>query len=128
MEFLHNFSFVIKHTSGKSNKVHEDLSRVNLILHVIKVSIFGFQNLVNMYKEDMDFKDVYASSENPVSHNRSQWLEYMVQEGLSFKSNKLCIPKCFMRENMIQEKHSGGLSGNFGHDKKFSHVSAFIFG
>ena len=75
VEFLHNFTFVINHTSGKSNKVHDDFSRVNLILHVLKVNTFGFQNLVNMYKEDVDFKDVYAAHENPVSNNRSQWLE-----------------------------------------------------
>ena len=73
VEFLH--TFVIKHTSGKSNKVVDALSIVNLILQEIKVGTLGYENLVNMYKEDMDFKDVYASSENPVSHNRSQWLE-----------------------------------------------------
>ena len=32
VEFLQNFTFVIKHTSGKSNKVVDDLSRVSLIL------------------------------------------------------------------------------------------------
>ena len=34
---------------------------------------------------------------------------------------------CSMRENLIQEKHSGGLSGNFGQDKTFSLVSNFYF-
>ena len=75
VEFLQNFTFVIKHTSGKSNKVANALSRVNLILHEIKVSTLGFENLVNMYKEDVDFKDVYASCENRVAHDRSQWLD-----------------------------------------------------
>ena len=28
---------------------------------------------------------------------------------------------------MIQEKHSGGLSGHFGHDKTFAQVSTFYF-
>ena len=32
-----------------------------------------------------------------------------------------------MRENSIQENHSGGLSGHFGQDKTFSLVSNFCF-
>ena len=81
-----------------------------------------------MYKEDMGFKDIYAACVNPISYNRSQWLDYMLQEGLLFKSSKLCIPKCSMRENMIQEKHCGGLSGHFGQDKTFAQVIyLFIF-
>ena len=80
-----------------------------------------------MYKEDVDFKDVYAACENPVTHNRSQWLDYMLQEGLLFKNSNLSIPKCSMRENLIHEKHSGGLSGHFGQDKTFAQVTTFYF-
>ena len=118
---------MIKHTSGKSNKVVDALRRINLILQEIKVSTLGFENLVNMYKEHVDFKDVYASCENPISHNSSQWLDYMLQEGLLSKSSKLCIPKCSMRENLIQKKHSGGLSGHFGQDKTLDQVNDFYF-
>jgi hypothetical protein len=46
----------------------------------------------------------------------------MIQEGLSFKGNQLCIPKCSMRDNLLKEKHSGGLAGHFDHDKKFAHL------
>ena len=54
VEFLQNFTFVIKHTSGKYNKVVDDLSRVNLIMQEIKVNTLRFENLVNMYKEYVD--------------------------------------------------------------------------
>ena len=111
---------MIKHTTGKSNKVVDDLSRVSLILQDLKVNTLGFENLVNMYKEDEGFKDVYAACENRVSYNRSPWLDYMLQEGLLFKNSKLCIPKCSMRENLVQEKHNGGLLGQFGQDKTFA--------
>jgi hypothetical protein len=47
----------------------------------------------------------------------------MIQEGLFFKGNQLCIPKCSMRENFLKEKHSGGLDGDFGHDKTFSKLN-----
>ena len=75
MEFLQNFTFVIKHTSGKSNKVVDALSILSLILQEIKASSLGFESLINMYKEDVDFKDIYAACENPVAHNRSPWLD-----------------------------------------------------
>ena len=54
-------------------------------------------------------------------------MENLIQGGLLFKSNKLCIPKCSMRENIIKEKHSGGLSGHFGQDKTFAQVNAFYY-
>jgi hypothetical protein len=44
----------------------------------------------------------------------------MIQEGLLFKGNQSCIPKCSMRDKILKEKHSGGLDGNFGHDKTFA--------
>ena len=87
----------------------------------------GFENLVDMYKEDLDLKDIYVSCENLVTHNKSQWLDYMLQEGLLFNNRKLCIPKCSMRENLIQHKHSGGQSGHFGQDKTFALVSNLYF-
>jgi hypothetical protein len=40
-----------------------------------------------------------------------------------FKSNQLCIPKCSIRENLLKEKHSGGLAGHFGHDKTFLKIN-----
>ena len=67
-----------------------------------------------MYKGDAEFKDIYVAVQNPTTHNRSQWLDYLIQGGLLFKDNKLCIPKCSMRENLIKDKHSGGLYGHFG--------------
>ena len=42
VEFLQNFTFVIKHTSEKSNKVVDALRRVSLILQEIKVIYLGF--------------------------------------------------------------------------------------
>jgi hypothetical protein len=51
----------------------------------------------------------------------------MIQEGLLFKGNQLCIPKCSMRENLLREKHSGGLDGHFGHDKTFKKLNESYF-
>ena len=40
-----------------------------------------------------------------------------------FKGNQLCIPRSSMWENLIKEKHSGGLAGHFGRDKTIALVA-----
>jgi hypothetical protein len=35
--------------------------------------------------------------------------------------------KCSMRENLLKEKHSGGLAGHFGHDKTFAKLNESYF-
>jgi hypothetical protein len=37
IEFLQNFTFVIKHTNGKENKVVDAFSKINLILQEFQV-------------------------------------------------------------------------------------------
>ena len=51
----------------------------------------------------------------------------LLQDGLLFKESKLCVPKCSMRENLIQEKHNGGLAGHFGIDKTIEQFSHYYF-
>ena len=88
VEFLQNFTFVIRHISGQSNKVAYEFNKVTLILHEFQVNSFGFDYYKEMYKDVADFKDAYASCENLVSRVRSPWLYYMTQEGLLFKGRK----------------------------------------
>ena len=52
-------------------------------------------------------------------------MEYTLQEGLLFKNSKLWIAKCSMRENLIQEKHNGGMVGHFGSYKTFRQLGHF---
>lgn len=85
IEFLQNFTFVIKHKSGQSNKVEDALSRMNLIIQEFQVNVLGFDELKDMYKDDPDFKEAYAACENPVSRDKTPWLDYMIQGGLLFK-------------------------------------------
>jgi hypothetical protein len=51
----------------------------------------------------------------------------MIQEGFMFKGNQLCIPKFSMRDNLLKEKHSGGLARHFIHDKTFSQLSSSYY-
>jgi hypothetical protein len=107
VEFMQNFTFVIKQE--------------------FRVKTLGFDNLREMYRDDPNFKEAYKASENPILRDRSQWTEYMIQDGLLFRGNHLCIPKCSMRENLLKEKHSRGLAGHFSHDKMFSKLNGSYF-
>jgi hypothetical protein len=92
-----------------------------------RVKTLGFDNLKEMYRNDPYFKEAYEASENPIIRDRSQWIEYMILDGLLFRGNQLCIPKCSMRENLLKEKQSGGLAGHFSHDKTFSKLNGLYF-
>jgi hypothetical protein len=127
VEYMQNFTFVIKHISGTANKVDDALSRKCLLLQEFRVKTLGFENLKDMYAGDADFAEAYEAAENPVLRDRSPWMDYMIQNGLLFKGNQLCIPNCSMRENLLKEKHSGGLAGHFGHNKTFAKLSEAYF-
>jgi hypothetical protein len=124
VEFMQNFTFVIKHIYGTANSVVDALSRKCLILQEFRVKTLGFDSLKDMNKDDSDFKDAYEACENPVLRDRSQWIEYLIQDGLLFKGNQLCILRNSMRENLLKEKHSGELAGHFGHDKTFVQLNS----
>jgi hypothetical protein len=124
---MQNFTFVIKHISGTTNKFADALSRKCLLLQEFKVKTSGFDNLRDMYAGDPDFKEAYEATENPVLRDKNKWAEYMIQEGLLFKGNQLCIPKCSTRENFLKEKHNGGLDGHFSHDKTFKKLNDSYF-
>jgi hypothetical protein len=113
VEYMQNFTFVIKHISGTANKVADALSRKCLLLQEFRVKTLGFENLRDMYAEDADFAEAYEAAENPVLGYQSPWINYMIQEGLLFRGNQLCILNCSMRENLLKEKHSGGLGRTF---------------
>jgi hypothetical protein len=91
------------------------------------VKTLGFDSLKDMYRDDSDIKDAYEACENHVLRDRSQWIEYLIQDGLLFKGNQLCILKSSMRENLLKEKHSGGLAGHFGHEKTFVQLNNLYY-
>ena len=127
VEFMQNFTFVTKHIYGTANKVVDALSKKCLLMQEFRVKTLGFDNLKEMYRDDPYFKEAYEGYENLVLRDGSQWTEYMIQDGLLFRGNQLCIPMCSMRENLLKEKHSGGLVGHFGHDKTFSKLNGSYF-
>jgi len=127
VEYLQSFNFVLKHISGQANKVADALSRKALLLQESTVQVLGFEHLRDLYNTDPDFREAYEACQNPLIRGNSPWVDYNIQEKLLFKGGQLCIPSCSMRENIIREKHSGGLAGHFGIDKTLEQLSHFYF-
>jgi hypothetical protein len=63
---MQNFTFVIKHIFGNSNKFVDALRRRCLILQEFQVKTLGFEHLKDMYYDDPDLKEAYEACENPV--------------------------------------------------------------
>jgi hypothetical protein len=78
VEYMKNFTFVIKHISGTSNKVVDALSKKCLLMQEFRVKTLGFDNLKEMYRDNPDFKEAYEASENPILMDRSHWTKYMI--------------------------------------------------
>ena len=127
VDYLQSFTFVLKHISGQANKVENVLSRRALLLQESTMQVLGFEHLRDLYQMDADFKDAYEACKNPLLRNNSPWLDYNLQEGLLFRGGQLCIPDCSMSENIIREKHSGGLAGHFGVDKTLDQINHFYY-
>jgi len=121
------FTFVLKHINGQAKKVADALSRRNLILQESTIQVLGFEHLKDTYEADADFKEAYEACQNLFLRDNNSWLDCNMQEGLVFKRGQLCILKCSMRENLIQEKHNGGLARHFGIDKTFDQLSHFYY-
>jgi hypothetical protein len=53
--------------------------------------MLGFENLKDMYTGDTDCGEDYEATENPILRDRTPWIDFMIQDGLLFKGNQLCI-------------------------------------
>ena len=78
VEFMQNFTFVLKHISGIPNKVVDALSKRCLVLQEFQVNVLGLEHLKDMYEEDADFKEAYEACQNQLFKDRSPWIDFMI--------------------------------------------------
>lgn len=127
MEYLQAFTFTIKHKKGVANKVVDGLSRRNLTKKEIQLESISINSMKDMYHGDEDFQEGYQVCQEKGDKYHKEFSDFILQEGLLFKGSQLCIPKGSMRENIVKEKHCGGLVGHFGIDKTLELVKRFYF-
>uniref|UniRef100_A0A251TRQ2 RNA-directed DNA polymerase n=1 Tax=Helianthus annuus TaxID=4232 RepID=A0A251TRQ2_HELAN len=116
VEYLQEFSFVIRHKAGTSNTVADALSRRRALLTSLQLQVEGFDIFRGLYVDDPDFSEAWKSCQTAPTKG------YSVQDGFLFRSNQLCVPKCSLRDAIILESHQGGLAGHFGRGKTLKFV------
>ena len=88
----------------------------------MQIEVVGFKEFSTLYPDDPNFGEAWKTCTKLVTLDRTKWLDFMIQDNMFFKGSQLCIPRSLMRENLIKEKHSGGLVRNFGSDKTIALV------
>ena len=78
VEFLQSYTFVLKHRSGKSNKVVDALSRRQLLLIEMQIEVVGFKELSTLYSYDLDFREAWKACIELVTLDRTKWLDFMI--------------------------------------------------
>ena len=78
VEFLQSYTFVLKHRSGKSNRVADALSGRQLLLTAMQVEVVGFNELNNFYPNDVDFSEAWKACKEPIAVDRTRRLDYLI--------------------------------------------------
>lgn len=84
--FLQQFTFTIKHQSGKLNRVADALSRRHNLLTTMHNSVSGFSSFGELYVTDPYFARIWAEVQNGLHK------DFMLQDGFLFKGTNYAFP------------------------------------
>ena len=87
VELLQIYTFVLKHRSGRSNKVANALSRRKNLLIEMNIEVVGFNELKSLYPKDLDFVEDWKACLEPVTLDRTRWLDFLIQDGMLFRGS-----------------------------------------
>lgn len=116
--YLQQFTFVIKHTSGASNRVADALRRRQALLAILHVSVTGFSSFEDLYPSYAFFSRLFDEAKSGVSS------EYTFHDGFLFRNDRLCVPEFSLRLQLISEIHN---EGHVGRDRTLHLVSCSYF-
>jgi hypothetical protein len=109
VEFIETFPYIIMHKKEKENVIAEVLSRRYTMLSQLDHKIFGLESIKELYATDIDFNDAYENC-----REGRMWNKYVLQDGLFYRANKLCVPTSSVHFLFLQKAHGAGLMGHFG--------------
>ena len=121
VEFIETFPYVVKYLKGKENIVADALSRRYTLLNSLHSRLFGLEFIKDLYANDVDFGSMFQACES------GPFEKFYLFDGFLFKENKLCVPKCSLREALIREAHGGGLMGHFGAQKTLEILNVHFY-
>ena len=75
---MQSYTFVLKHKSGKSNRIADALSRRQILLTEIQIEVVGFKELSTLYLDDPDFGEVWKACTKPITLERTKWLDFLI--------------------------------------------------
>ena len=103
--YLQQFTFVIRHQSGETNKVADALSMRHTMLATFHAIVPGFAAFTDLYANDPYFGRIWSDIETRVH------ADFVCQDGYLFRGDKLCVPQGSWRLQIIQELHNEGHVG-----------------
>nr|GEY07105.1 hypothetical protein [Tanacetum cinerariifolium] len=118
ISYLQQFTFVIKHKAGVSNRVADALSRLHGLLTEMRARVPGFDSFLELCVDDPFFSEVL------VRIQQGESTDFMLEDGFLFRGVQLCIPNCSLRLKIIQELHN---EGHVGRDHTFQLLAGSYF-
>lgn len=116
--YLQQFTFMIRHQSGKTNKVADALSRRHTLLATFHASVPGVATFADAYESEPFFGRIWSDVASRVQ------TDFVLHDGFLFCDNKLCVPEGSWRLRIIQELHN---EGHIGRDRTLKLVLELYF-
>ena len=109
---IEKFPYKLVHKSRQQNRVADALSRRVALMRTLSLEIVSFEALTELYANDDDFKNVWATCvlKQPCD-------DFYIHDGFVIKSGQLCLPRTSLHEKVIRDLHGGGLTGHLRRDK-----------
>ena len=116
--YLQQFTFVLKHKAGTSNRVADALSRRTNLLSTMTVQVPGFETFKELLQQDPYFATILLNL-NAVENR-----DFLLVNGFLFHGNQLCVPDSSLRFKIIKELHD---EGHVGRDRTLQLVKTHYF-
>jgi hypothetical protein len=91
-------------------------------LSQLNCRLFGLESIKEQDALEPDFKDVLLNC-----REGRIWNKFVINDGLLFRANRLCIPVGSISHLLLQEAHGGGLMGHFGAKKTEDVLASHFF-